>query len=85
MEKRVELIPEGHYCYTINSVDNKTGRLNIDVCPYWDKNEDHPEQDNGYCHFLEEGDWEMEGLGLLWDQCKECGENFGDEEFVGEF
>ena len=29
-------------------------------------------QDNGYCHFLEQGDWEDIGVGLLWDQCKCC-------------
>jgi len=44
-------------------------------CPYWSRSEDHPEQDNGYCAYIEEGDWEGERTGLLWDQVKECGEN----------
>jgi hypothetical protein len=30
---------------------------------------------NGYCHFMESGDFESEGLSLLWDMCKECGIN----------
>ena len=57
-------IPFGIYCYDNN------GR-----CPYWDKDREREEQDNGYCHYLEAGDWEHEGVGLLWDQCKECGIN----------
>jgi len=61
-------IPLGPYCYDENG-----------VCPYWSLNEDHPYQLNGYCSYLESGDWEAEGLSLLWDQCKECGVN-NDEE-----
>jgi hypothetical protein len=29
---------------------------------------------DGYCKYLERGDWELEaGHSLLWDQCKACG------------
>lgn len=76
--KNTDVIPKGFYCYSI--VDGEH-----DTCPYWDTSEDHRPQDNGYCHFLGEGDWDVEGLSLLWDQCKECGENLGEEGFVGEF
>ena len=67
-------IPPGPYCYYGDT-----------LCPYWDRREDMPEQMNGYCSFLEVGDWEGPGLGMLWDQCKECGvnldeENDGDDE-----
>ena len=39
-------------------------------CPFWSLRDDKPEQDNGYCSYLESGDWDSEGLGLLWDQVK---------------
>ena len=57
------LIPKGNYCY------GKT------KCPFWDAIEEFPDQDNGYCHYLKSGDWQGKGIGLLWDQCKECGVN----------
>lgn len=43
------LIPEGLYCGTIKG----------DICPYWAINPDKPYQMNGYCHFLEKGDWDL--------------------------
>ena len=57
------LIPKGNYCY------GKT------KCPFWDVIEEFPDQDNGYCHYLKSGDMQGKGIGLLWDQCKECGVN----------
>lgn len=51
-KKDKTLIPFGDYCYTI-----KNGKqIN---CPYWSLREDKPEQANGYCSFLEKGDWEL--------------------------
>ena len=73
MEQPTNVIPEGLYCYT--TIDGEQRN-----CPYWDKDDAREEQCNGYCHFLGEGDWDVEGLSLLWDQCKECGVNFGDED-----
>jgi len=66
-EQAVQLIPEGEYCYT-RDTDGKIQR-----CPFWDIFKQMPKQDNGFCHFLNEGDWQSEGISLLWDQCKECG------------
>ena len=57
-------IPNGMYCYDDNG-----------ICPYWSLREDKPYQDNGYCAFMKEGDWDIDGVGLLWDQVKECGVN----------
>jgi len=62
--KDKSVIPEGIYCHGVNG-----------VCPYWSSREDKPEQENGYCSFLEMGDWNDEPLTLLWDQVKECGIN----------
>lgn len=68
--KRV--VPHGIYCYDKNG-----------LCPFWDKFEEiYPEQSNGYCAFLERGDWmdsKNGGTFLLWDQCKECGINTEDD------
>jgi len=72
------VIPRGMYCYK-----TKTGKMEQNaegihfprykVCPYWSKNKDKPNQNNGYCDYLKQGDWDSEGLSLLWDQVKECG------------
>ena len=67
MNKDPTLIPKGIYCYD-----------NDGICPYWSKHPDHAEQEDGYCAFLERGDWEEDkhpSVALLWDQVKECGQN----------
>lgn len=74
MAKDASVIPPGCYCYTYDL----TGKAV--VCPYWDLREDKPEQENGYCAFMEQGDWDSEHLSLLWDQVKECGVNMDDED-----
>lgn len=59
-----QYIPEGAYCYNGN-----------ETCPFWEINESKPNQENGYCHFLKKGDWNLNNNyfgGLLWDRCKEC-------------
>jgi hypothetical protein len=60
-------IPRGLYCY------DEQG-----LCPHWSKDKTRETQENGHCKFLKLGDWDIPG-GLLWDQCKECGENMGRE------
>lgn len=80
MFKDTSVIPEGPYCY---SRDNGK-QVN---CPYWSCDPTKPEQENGYCSFLEIGDWEIppgEGISHLWDQVKLCDENldFYLEDFV---
>ncbi|WP_405101588.1 hypothetical protein [Oceanobacillus sp. FSL H7-0719] len=56
-------IPQGHYCYDENGV----------ACPYWSIDKSKPHQENGYCSFMEVGDWQDDRYGLLWDMVKECG------------
>jgi hypothetical protein len=74
-EKNVDLIPPGPYCYMFVDISDK-GVAKTLRCPYWEKRLDKPIQENGYCHYLERGDWEDgEGIPLLWDGCKECGLN----------
>lgn len=67
IEKDLSKIPKGIYCYDENG-----------ICPFWDKSSEHHHQESGYCHFLKIGDWESEGVSLLWDQVKECGINIED-------
>ena len=70
MNMDTSVIPRGYYCY-----DDK------DKCPYWELRKDKPKGENGYCSYLQYGDWEMEGLSLLFDQCKECNINkYTDQE-----
>lgn len=64
------VIPRGYYCY-----DDK-GK-----CPYWELHKDKPKGENGFCKYMGTGDWEEEGLSLLFDQCKGCNVNmYTDEE-----
>ena len=48
MKKDKRLIPYGYYCY--NSKGN---------CPYWSIRRGKPKMRNGYCAFLEKGDWDI--------------------------
>lgn len=75
--KDTSVIPEGPYCYTIERVED--GKVYTKNCPYWSRNKDKEDWENGYCSYLEQGDWEVEGLSLLWDGCKECNINWGDD------
>jgi len=60
-------IPNGSYCH---------GATRADVCPHWSIDESRDELDNGFCALLNWGDWmHDQGIGLLWDQVKECGIN----------
>lgn len=68
--KDKNVIPKGPYCYEARDK----------YCPYFEIVEDKPAQMNGYCHYLEQGDWEFEHFGLLWDAVKECGINDEEEE-----
>lgn len=82
-QKDTSIIPEGPYCYTPIG-HNKNG-YNIKPCPYFDTIKNGEHQNDGYCHFLEEGDTNLDGsdreggFGLLWDQCKNCGINNEDD------
>ncbi len=67
-------IPKGIYCYTGIGWDSERNIYRIKNCPYWSIDKNPHTQENGYCSFLKQGDWEV-GFGLLWDQCKECGIN----------
>ncbi len=73
MPKDRSKIPTGYYCYQSAIID---GIRTVQVCPYWSIRHDKEPKENGYCSYLERGDWEIGGL--LWDQVKECGENQRD-------
>ena len=66
-------IPLGMYCHgSYDEIDHKYSY----ICPYWDLDSEKPHQENGYCHFMKEGDWEVPGVSLLWYTCKECSINW---------
>lgn len=69
-----DVIPTGMYCYTRRpSLGAENGVYPIVTCPYWARDPDRDAQDNGYCAHIKSGDWDVDGLSLLWDQVKECG------------
>ena len=79
------VIPQGCYCYTNmrdsgRKTEDNLPIFSVDICPYWDMDDDQPQQMNGYCWFLEKGDWEEDGTDLLFDQVKECGVNYPDDD-----
>jgi len=78
-EQCKQLIPQGSYCYS------RDANGAITLCPFWSRTESRPHQENGFCHFLKRGDWEGSGLGLVWDQCKECGVNEYQQDYTDEF
>lgn len=84
-DKDTSVIPKGIYCYTIKNVEmTENGPIvHKNRCPYWSLNPNKESQDNGYCSFLNVGDWESPTGGLLWDMVKECGINDDDEDFQG--
>ena len=48
MNKDTSVIPKGLYC------EEKKG-----VCPYWGLTGNRPNQENGYCAYLEKSDWDL--------------------------
>jgi hypothetical protein len=59
-EKDESLIPSGRYCHASGEPEpycvEHPPRPRY-LCPYWDFDDEKPYQENGYCHFMEKGDW----------------------------
>jgi len=51
IKKDPNLIPKGIYCHESGSLTK--------ICPYWSIDNTKPEQANGYCAYLEKGDWDF--------------------------
>jgi hypothetical protein len=76
MEKDESLIPAGDYCYKFTGEKTPDGFLAINVCPYWTWHTDKDYEQNGYCEFLNIGDWMDNGyITWLFDHQKICGIN----------
>jgi len=80
-EKGESVIPKKTcYCYE-RLKQRKDNPMRLEVigqCPYLDHDPEQPEQYDGYCWFLQKGDWEMNGEKELVNQ--ETGEVMtGDE------
>lgn len=81
-QKDISIIPDGHYCYT--PIGHSKKGYKIKPCPYFDTIKNGEYQNDGYCHFIEEGDVNLDGsdreggFGLLWDQVKSCSINNDD-------
>lgn len=73
LSENMEKIPEGFYCYSEHH-----------VCPFYDRSNVADFffgcQSSGYCHYMKKGDYTIdETFLLLWDMCKECELNYGEE------
>ena len=53
MHKDESKIPKGFYCY---HTDKNGKKIN---CPYWSNDPNKPEQESGYCSFLEKSDQDI--------------------------
>ena len=58
--KKKKQIPKGHYCYTY-----KKGKYV--TCTFWGLNNKHPEQGNGYCSLIKNGDWDLHEEAIVTD------------------
>lgn len=70
------LIPRGEHCYRpLPEAEQPADGLHqhLCACPFWWRDPAHEPQANGYCRYLRQGDWEAQGISLLWDMVKECG------------
>jgi len=54
MKKDKRLIPFGYYCYSAKG-----------KCPYWSTRKEKKKMENGYCSFLEKGDWDINAEKVL--------------------
>lgn len=88
-DKDKSIIPDGMYCYERLMLKEDGDYEVIGLCSYWSFRNDKHHHENGYCKYLEKGDWEinqeetwtdvetkekMKGMfSLIWDQVKECG------------
>ncbi len=105
MDKDIDKIPVGLYCYTFidDFSENKKGCPKIKLCPYW-TSKIIGDVEVTWCNYLGLGsipngltdeEWKKLKLHynnnddlmnkelplfLLWDGCKECGENYGEED-----
>lgn len=62
MKKDKRLIPKGLYCYSRIKATGIKG-----LCPYWSIRRGKPKQSNGYCAYLEKGDWDL-NREVKWEQ-----------------
>lgn len=79
MEKDISVIPRGDYCYSI--VGHNGVKMQVKYCPYWSLSKEHEAQNNGYCSFLEKGDWEL-NKEKVWGSASNA-KNFQSAEKIG--
>ena len=58
IKKDKRRIPKGYYCYSCQNYKEFKFK-DIKVCPYWSLRRGKPKQNNGYCAYLEKGDWDI--------------------------
>jgi len=67
MAKDTSVIPHGQYCYTVITGHFLGLGMLTKPCPYWRTIPGQPSDCNGFCDYLETGDYSGDTM-LLWDQ-----------------
>jgi len=78
IESNPTYIPLGTKCYFTHSVSSYSQETHY--CPYWSLVLKKPQEQNGFCHYLNQGDWEYGTM--IWDGNKECNVNIGEENNI---
>lgn len=85
MKSAEKLIPKGDYCYERLEPVQRPGQAPrlavISRCPFHRVIKGRPQQESGYCLYLQAGDTGSQGTFLLWDMVKECGINKLDDDY----
>lgn len=79
MEKDTSVIPRGDYCYT--PIGHNGVKMQVKYCPYWSLSKGHEKQNNGYCSYLEKGDWDL-NKEKSWESASDVG-NFLSASEIG--
>ena len=58
------IVPEGDYCYSYvkKEEEDNTPWPKTQPCPFWDSDPNQEEQESGYCHLIQFGDWQLNDL-----------------------
>jgi hypothetical protein len=79
---RRDIIPRGERCFTKVplTLNDGTKLFRICYCPYlfW-RSDEVVHNKEGYCKYLNRGDWDEAYSTMLWDCQKACNENYEEE------
>jgi hypothetical protein len=57
---------------------DSNGKMKIKIYPFHTIDNNHEHQNNGFCNYLNAGDYQDGGTLDLWDSIKNCNINIGE-------